>query len=152
MDESGQRATHPKIIDRPEFKSPLRHLTEGSITVVLWAIWLYWLLPVITVFLWVFGFKFFYQTLFASEGFAKLFEILRKGGVAVLVILTLQLVWIFYNHQFIFKKRGTRRKSAPIASDESMAQFFNLDLKLLQAARKKRTVKVVLKDNKLSIG
>ncbi|NQS99810.1 MAG: poly-beta-1,6-N-acetyl-D-glucosamine biosynthesis protein PgaD [Candidatus Omnitrophica bacterium] len=152
MDQSRQRATHPQIIDRPEFRTPLRRLTEGSITTILWAIWLYWLLPVVTVFLWVFGFKFLYQTLFTGEGFAKLFEILRRGGVAVVIILTLQLLWIYYNHQFIFKRKGSRRRAVPRASDKTLAQFFNLEPKVLAAARKKQTVKVTLKDNKLTIG
>ncbi len=61
MEESGQRSTHTKIIDRPVLKSPLRYLFEGSFTLALWALWVYWLMPIFTLLLWVFGFHLYYS-------------------------------------------------------------------------------------------
>ena len=59
MGKSRQRFAQPKIIDKPELKSPLRYLVEGSITLALWAIWGYWILPLLTLVLWLIGIEFF---------------------------------------------------------------------------------------------
>jgi len=151
MGKSRQRPAHPKIINRPELKSPLRHLVEGSITLALWAIWLYWIAPLLTLFLWLLGFKFFYLALFAKAGFAELVEVLRNGGLAILIIIILKFAWIYYNYFMIFKKKGERRKQVRISSDKVMAQFFNVDPELLEKAKKHHRVNVVLKDKGIII-
>ena len=151
MAESGQRSPHPKLIDRPELKSPFRHLAEGAVTTMLWAVWLYWLLPVVTIFLWAVGVKFFYETLFAGSGFSKLLEVLRNGGIGIIAILTLQLVWVYYNYKIIYKRLGERRKKGHIPSDKVITRMFKIDEAVLKEAREKSRVIVNFENNHLSI-
>ena len=151
MEESRQRVAHPKIIDRPELKSPLRHLVEGSITFALWAIWLYWILPLLTLFLWLLGFKIFYQELVAKAGFAELLELLRNGGIAILIIIILKFAWIYYNYFLMFKRKGERRKQVRISPDKVIAQFFKVDPEILEKAKKHHRINVVLEDKRIII-
>ena len=104
MAKSRQRNTYPPIINRPEFKSRLRHIAEAAIAASLWALWLYWISPILTVLLWLLGLKFFYQGVITESRFWELIEVLHNGGLALLAIFFLQLVWINYNYFMIFKR------------------------------------------------
>jgi len=110
MGKPRQRTTYSLIIDKPELKSPLRHLIEGSITLALWAIWIYWLIPLVTLFLWALGLKLFYQSVIVDVALFELIELLKSGGTVILIVIILNIIWIFYNYQMIFKRKGDRRK------------------------------------------
>ena len=126
MGEPGQGITHPKIIDKPELKSPLRYLVEGSVTLALWAIWLYWVLPILTLFFWFIGLRFFFQTAISNVALRELAEILKDSGITILIIFVLKLAWIYYNYFAIFKRKGERRKQVSVCSDEAITKFFNI--------------------------
>ena len=151
MGESGQRASHPAIIDRPEFKSPLRHVAEGSITIGLWALWIYWMLPLGTLFLWLLGYKMVHDVLLAGDSLTQFLQILKNGGIGVLTVLAIQLLWIAYNYQFIFKRKGERRKNGHVPDETYLARHFNVDPGLLEKARQSRRLEVVLTDTGLAI-
>lgn len=151
MGEPGQGYPHPKIIDRPELKSGFRHFLEGSITVMLWALWLYWILPVLTLLLWFFGLRFFFLKVFSKNILSELFEIIKNGGAVILIILTVTIIWIYYNYNFIFKRKGERRKRISVCPDETIAKFFDVEPQLLEKAKKNKRVTVELKDNKFII-
>ena len=146
MGEPRQRNTHPRIIDKPELKSPLRHFTEGSITITLWVIWIYWLLPILTLFLWVFGFRLLYQLIFTDVDLNELAVILNNGGMVILVIFTLQILWVYYNF-YIFRKVGERRKTIRAYPEDKFAAFFGLDVKYLEELKKSNKIEVTLKEN-----
>lgn len=151
MGKPGPRFSHPEIIDKPELKSPLRHLVEGSLTAFLWALWVYWILPLFTLFLWAAGFRYLFDRLFPKSFFAEFVEILKNGGLAILVIFTLKLIWINYNYHVIYKKRPERRKKVITCSDRVLAQYFRVDPKLLERAKRERRLEVTLTEHRLFI-
>jgi len=151
MGESGQGTSHPAVIDRPQFQSFFKRFVESSITAVLWLAWLYWILPVITLLLWIFGIKFLAQALFTGNVIGEVIEILKNGGIAIILVLLLELVWVNYNYRMIFKKRGERRRFAEPATDEELAHYFHADPDVLKEAKKHRRIEMVLKSNETVI-
>jgi len=148
MEKSGQRTAYVKIIDEPELKSPVRYLIEGSVTLFLWSVWAYWISPVVTAVLWFLGIKLFQTELILKAGFNEFLEILKTGGLLVLIITLLMLSWVYYNYLW-FLKRGERRGvNVMLESDENLARITGVDLNLLKEAKEKRRMEVEVKDGK----
>ena len=143
--------SYPKIIDRPELKSPFRYLIEGSITLFLWSVWVYWILPVLTVILWFFGVELFHSIFITQAGYIEFIGILKAGGLVVLIISLIMLSWVYYNY-FWFLRRGERRnKSVLISLDKDVAEMFNVNIDLLKRAKIQHKIEVDLKDDEVAI-
>jgi poly-beta-1,6-N-acetyl-D-glucosamine biosynthesis protein PgaD len=140
-----------KIIDKPELKTPFRYLIEGSVTLFLWSVWVYWVSPVLTAFLWFLGVRIFHSEIISKAGFAEFMEILRNGGSAVLVITFVMLVWIYYNYLWFLKRGERRNKEVMVSSDKDIARICNIDSDLLNKAKQKKRVEVHLKDDGITI-
>ncbi len=151
MGKPGSRTTDDKIIDKPDLKSPLRNLIEGSLTAFLWAVWVYWMIPLLTLVLWLFGVRMFYLSIFNHIHLSELREILFNGGFVIIIILTLNLLWINYNYYLIFKRLGNRRKAPQAYSEEKLAGYFSIDPAAVAEAKKKSRFEVTLEGKKLSI-
>lgn len=151
MEKSGQRVAYTKIIDEPALKSPLRYLIEGSVTLFLWSLWAYWISPVVTAVLWFFGITLFQTELIVKAGFNEFLEILKTGGLLVLIITLLMLGWIYYNYLW-FLKRGERRgNNAALGADENLARITGVDLNVLKEVKGKNRIEVEVNDGKTVI-
>ena len=151
MEKSGQGTAYVKIIDEPELKSPFRYLIEGSVTLFLWSVWAYWISPVVTAVLWFFGIKLFQTELIVKAGLEEFLEILKTGGLLVLIITLLMLSWVYYNYLW-FLKRGERRgANTALGSDENLARIAGVDLHLLKEVKEKSRMEVEVKDGKIVI-
>ena len=124
---------------------------EGSITVILWVVWIYFILPVFTVMLWFFGVKLFYQKLIVEGGLEQLGSILLNGGIAVLMIFLLQTAWISYNYYFIYRRYGERRKSRESYDAGVYAEHFNVTRKTVENAREQSRIIALLHDDTIEI-
>jgi len=146
MEKSGQGTAYIKIIDEPALKSPFRYLIEGSVTLFLWSVWAYWISPVVTAVLWFFGIKLFQTELIVKAGLAEFLEILKTGGLLVLIITLLMLSWVYYNYLW-FLKRGERRgANTALGSDENLARITGVDVHLLKEFQEKSRMEVEVKD------
>lgn len=150
MGEPGQRPANITIIDRPELKSPLRNITEGSITLVLWGVWLYFLLPFLTFLLWILGFRIFFLSLFVELNFIEFMKIFTNGFLIVYTIFIIQVVWVYYN-LFKFKKRGERRKKIFTCSDFEIANFFKLNTEIIKKIKESNCIEVVMDNQKIIV-
>jgi len=133
------------IIDKPELKSILRKTTEGSITFILWVCWSYFIFPLINLFLWLLGIRFFYREVLSNQAYLYLLEVLQKGGFIIFVITLLIIGWIYYNY-LLFKKRGERRKGTKVITDKEIAAFYNIDPNTLNKFKRQSLVKVVINE------
>ena len=116
--------TEIEIVDTPKLKSFLRDTTEWSFTTLVWAVWLYLLLPLLNIMLWLLGFRYFHMEIFEKAGYEQLLNLLGKmGWVVLIVFLTLRL-WGYYNYMRFGKK--DRRKSAPPTTVEQLSEFFHV--------------------------
>lgn len=133
------------IIDKPELKSILRKITEGSITFILWLCWSYFILPLVNLFLWLLGIRLFYREALSHQGYLYFLEVLQKGGFIIFVITLLIIGWIYYNY-LLFKKRGERRKGTKVINDEEIAALYNIDPNTSNKFKKQSLVKVVINE------
>jgi poly-beta-1,6-N-acetyl-D-glucosamine biosynthesis protein PgaD len=139
----------PPIIDKPEFKSPLRYLFEGSFTLALWALWVYWILPIFTLLIWIAGIQLFRYEIFIKGGLEELINILKNGGRIVLFITLIMLGWTYYNYLWFLRRGERRNKSELITFDKDIAQFFNVDVDLLKQLKKQNRIEVKLENGQI---
>jgi len=150
MEKSGPRSPDLKIINRPELRTPLRKIIEGCVTILLWLIWIYFVIPAITVVLWVFGIRYFWLALFKGGGFSQLLLLVRSSGIVILIIFILDMTWVSYN--FAFYKRFSRKKRyKPSLLDSNLAKVFGISRETVIQGKKSHRISLVLKDNKVTV-
>ncbi|MFH1282652.1 MAG: poly-beta-1,6-N-acetyl-D-glucosamine biosynthesis protein PgaD [bacterium] len=130
MEKSGQRPTHSRIIDKHELKSPFRYIMEGAITLALWTLWLYWILPILTLLLWLLGLEFILYIIIPEITFMEIVSVLRNGGLVIISIFMLNIIWISYNYFIIFRLKGDRRKNVKPYHPHTIEKFFQIDPKV----------------------
>ena len=151
MEKSRQRLTYNTIIDQTELKSPFRYLVEGSLTLFLWSVWVYWISPIVTALLWFLGITIFQTQVITKSGFAEFMDILRNGGLLALFITLVMLICIYYNYLW-FLKRGERRSNEVlISNDVEIARLCDVDPAALQEIKGNRRIVVEIKDGKATL-
>jgi len=111
-----------------------------------WAVWLYLVLPLVSLLLWVFGVR-----LFLREIAADRFEGLRTSVVAyssiLLVLVGLLALWIAWNVVRYGGSHDRRTVKRAEATDEEVREAFRLDDSLLEVMRVERLVRIDLDDD-----
>jgi len=112
MDQSGP---WPKalelIIDRPENQPRFYRAAFGLVTLAFWAMWVYLMMPVVTLLGWAFGVSRFVNVMIVQGG---LNDVTRLLGWYLLVAFTLcgsLILWAIYN--WVRFHGATRRSNAP---------------------------------------
>lgn len=143
--------SHPPVIDTPGLKSPLRYIFEGSFTLGLWALWIYWILPLLTLALWYAGVQLFYVEILQGSAVSDLVATLRSGGIIVGVTLLCMLGWTYYNYLWFLRRGERRNRHERIVLDSDLAAHFNLDPAVLQRCKQARRVIVTMTDDGISL-
>ncbi|MEI6438462.1 MAG: poly-beta-1,6-N-acetyl-D-glucosamine biosynthesis protein PgaD [Candidatus Omnitrophota bacterium] len=152
MGKPGPRHTNFEIIDRPDLSSTWRKAAEGGITVALWFLWVYMILPVfLTLALWIGGGRYVYGSLLQREHWQEMREVLQSGGIAILVIFLMHACWITYNFRVIAPRFAGRRKERPVSSADLAAKFFSVDPASIAAARLHNRLEIRLEGRKAVI-
>jgi poly-beta-1,6-N-acetyl-D-glucosamine biosynthesis protein PgaD len=131
MEESGQRAPYPEVITEKGLRTWKRSFIETSITLGFWGIIIYLLTIVITFFLWLFGFSLAYYDIYAV-GFYEMQRLYANAITITLVVVTLSLLWSYYNVVLIKIKGERRRSQVSICFDKDMANLFHIDPDVLE--------------------
>jgi biofilm PGA synthesis protein PgaD len=134
------------IIDRPELRSPLRSGTELTITALAWALWVYLLMPLLTLILWAAGLRHVFIEEFRLDGMQGLASVAGFYLAGTVLVWLLLEAWSGYNRRR-FAGRERRRQSRT-ASDEEIARRFGVDSATLQAARAARLLAVHFEDDR----
>jgi len=126
-------------------------LLESFVTLAFWTGFLYLLIPMVTLLLWVLGFKIAYAELIGVEGLMELVKIIKKSGITVFIITLIIMAWGYYNY-LLFRIRGDRRSSrVMICFDEDFSTRYHLDLQTLRAAKEEHRLSVTLADGCLEV-
>jgi biofilm PGA synthesis protein PgaD len=136
----------PPLGDNPSLRSFLRRTTEWSITSILWIIWIYLFLPLMSLILWLVGLPYIYRTLFQEEVVQQFFELLGRIGWVVLIIFVVLRGWGLYNY-YMFGRRN-RRKQHTVVTIDDISRHFNMtpdEVRALQG--RKEIVWTLLYDN-----
>ncbi|WP_130802195.1 poly-beta-1,6-N-acetyl-D-glucosamine biosynthesis protein PgaD [Acinetobacter ihumii] len=120
----------PQYIDQPEYVK--NKLAGFSLQILGWTIWMWLIMPLITLFLWWTEGRNVYQQLFLSWGNNGRYS-LYTLAICIGIFILMLLVWASYNW-IRFYKIERRELSAPVTINE-IAQSFKLssnDIMLLQ--------------------
>lgn len=143
--------SHPPVIDTPGLKSPLRYLFEGSFTLALWALWIYWILPLVTLALWYAGVQLFYVEILQGSAVSDLVATLRSGGIIVGVTLLCMLGWTYYNYLWFLRRGERRNRHERIVLDSDLAAHFGLEPAVLQRCKQARRVFVNMTGDSITL-
>lgn len=127
-----------EIIDNPKLKSFLRGTTEWSFTTLVWAFWLYLLLPILNIVLWVLGVRYAYVEVLKKGGYQQLLDLLEKMGWAILIVFIILRLWGYYNYRRFGGK--ARRKSVSSATNEQLSEFFHVPTERITDLQSKKEV------------
>lgn len=110
------------IIEVPHQQGKLRRFIQGSITLVLWALWVYLLLPLFTLVMTLAGIEFpvFISTK-SPIHFNLFFAILVFVGATILGML----LWARYNTS-LHRRRTNRHDPATIVCPNDLASYFSV--------------------------
>jgi biofilm PGA synthesis protein PgaD len=125
----------PKIIieDKPELRGAARTTVEWVFTTLMWALWLYLFLPMLTVVLWIAGMHFIYHTVIEPIFLTQIKEMFLRLGLFVTIVFISLRGWGYYNY-YAFGRLNRRKQSAAITPAD-MARHFGLSehrLRMLQ--------------------
>jgi len=88
------RALSPLIISRPERQSGQQQALFGALTVMIWALWIYLWLPLITGILWIVGLRWAYIQVFRGTRGVSLWVIVW----ILLAVIAAVAYWSSYNN------------------------------------------------------
>jgi poly-beta-1,6-N-acetyl-D-glucosamine biosynthesis protein PgaD len=111
------------------------------LTVLFWAVWLYLVLPLVSLLLWAFGVRFFIEQ-FRQGGYEGLLGSLAAYSSVLLVIVGLLALWITWNvvrYGGSSDRRTVKRAEVP---DWVVRGAFHLDDSLLSVLRAERLLRV----------
>ena len=102
-----------EIEDNPRLRSAMRTTIEWSFTTLMWVLWIYLFLPLVSLVLWVVGLRYIYNSLFEQSALVHLMSLMSRMGWAVLIIFIVLRGWGYYNY-YVFGRRNRRQHREPL--------------------------------------
>jgi len=124
-------------------KRPLPTGILSALTLLFWGVWLYLVLPLVSLVLWVFGVRFFIRKI-AEGGYEALLASLLAYSSVLLVLMGLLALWIAWNVVRYGGDKDRRTAKREEVDDSKVREAFDLDESLLSALRGQRFVRVDL--------
>lgn len=124
--------------------SPRRPLPTGmlgTLTVVFWVLWIYLILPLVSLVLWAAGVRLFAREM-GADGYRGLAQTLIAYSSTLLVLVALLAFWIAWNVARYGGTHDRRRVKAREIADRAVWERFHLDEALGQSLRQARSVGV----------
>lgn len=128
------------IINAEHRLGPAKRFAARSLTALLWLLWAYLCLPVLSVLAWLAGVKLFYEEMLVREGVDKLFSLMLVYAIVIGVTSGLLILWARLNYRR-FHNREKRHRAADATPDE-LAADYRLAAAELVAAQQMQTVTV----------
>lgn len=124
-------------------RRPLPTGLLSLLTMLFWGVWLYLVLPLLSLLLWALGVRFFMKQI-AQSGYEGLASSLIAYSSVLLVLVGLLALWIGWN--VVRYGGGSDRRTVKRAevTDAEVRQAFRLDDSLLSELRGERFVRVDL--------
>jgi poly-beta-1,6-N-acetyl-D-glucosamine biosynthesis protein PgaD len=117
LQEVAQRARTPLIIERPEGLLTAGKLTNYLLTFVWWSVWGHFMVPLITLLLWMSGFRRLSDELLGPDGLNALLSRLPLYSAVVGILCGGLIGWALLNW-WRFADRERRQWFKPISSVE----------------------------------
>jgi len=123
-----------EIIDKPEAKSTWQHISDMSLTSLMWAGWLYLFLPVVNMLMWVLGLSYFYSELTEETSYIQMQHLFETTGWTIIIAFLILRLWGLWNYFHFGRPSRNRRHQAlqPISIDK-ISEHYKLPPKELVA-------------------
>jgi biofilm PGA synthesis protein PgaD len=111
-------------IEAPELMSPRERVRDTVATGIMWVLYAYLWLPMISLLAWLLGFEFAYDVMVRAGGAAHLKTVLYWYSVAIMTIFVIFGAWSMSNR---WRFAGHNRRGRPDrVTDESFMTFFGI--------------------------
>ena len=124
-------------------RRPLPTGLVSALTLLFWGVWLYLVLPLVSLVLWFFGVRFFIREI-AEGGYEGLRSSLVAYSSVLLVLVGLLALWITWNVARYGGEKDRRTVKREEVKDAEVREAFHLDESLLARLRGERLVRVDL--------
>jgi len=113
------------------------------LTVLFWGVWLYLVLPLVSLLLWALGVRLFIEQI-RQGGYEGLLASLVAYSSVLLVLVGLLALWIAWNVRRYGGSSDRRTVKRGALADEEVREAFRLDDRLLAVLRDRRLLRVDL--------
>jgi poly-beta-1,6-N-acetyl-D-glucosamine biosynthesis protein PgaD len=132
------------IINAPQLQSVKKRIGAVFVWAICWVMWIYLLIPLVTLSSWVLGDKKMINEMRWFGGYKSLLELMEIYIVTLLIMIALWLCWIIY----CFLRRRTELPSAhKIVSDQELCEFYQVQAEQLKTGRKAAMITVYFDDH-----
>ncbi len=122
------------IIESPNLQTRQQRLGSTLFTLIFWLLWLYLLLPLLSLALWLLGFNIVYHQMIILEGYKGLLGLLKWYTLFFGGLCTSLLIWGRIN--FIRFRNKEKRTKVNSLSTAEVASYFNQNADSLAAWQK----------------
>jgi biofilm PGA synthesis protein PgaD len=140
---------NPPLIERPDRVSRARRTVLGALTAILWIIYAYLWVPLITLVAWLIGIRTAWQRLYLEQHTVDPFIVAALPIIALLCALLL-IGWAEYNRTRFFN--ADKRKRRGDVEDEAVDDRMGASHPVAEALRTHRIVTVRLDGDARPIG
>lgn len=133
--ENKQQLILPEYIDRPDLQRNAQRGVFGAISLLFWLVWIYLLIPLLSVFAWLFGYYRFDQYIL-NDLQPDLINQLWFLAVLVLIMNVVLLLWASYNW---WRFSGNdRRQHVQRVSKAQISHFYELSEEAYSLAQRQQ--------------
>ncbi len=120
------------IINAPHLQSLQKRLGALFAWAICWVMWIYLLVPLVTLCSWVLGDKKMINQMRWFGGYKSLLELMEIYGVTLLIMAALWLVWILCR---ALRKRSILLAAQKKVNDTELCEFYQVKADELQQCR-----------------
>ena len=131
------------IINDPQLQSLQKRVGALFVWVICWVMWIYLLIPLVTLSSWVLGDKKMINEMRWFGGYKSLLELMQIYVVTLLVMVALWVCWIVYR---TLRSRATLSAAHKIVNDMELCAFYQVKADELQQCRNAAMITVHFDD------
>lgn len=132
------------IINAPHLQSLQKRLGALFAWVICWVMWIYLLVPLVTLCSWVLGDKKMINQMRWFGGYKSLLELMEIYAVTLLIMAALWLVWVLYR---ALRKRSILLAAQKKVNDTELCAFYQVKADELQQCRTASMITVFYDEN-----
>jgi biofilm PGA synthesis protein PgaD len=132
------------IINAPQLQSLKKRAGALFVWVVCWVMWIYLLVPLVTLSAWVLGDRKMINEMRWFGGYKSLLELMEIYFVTLLIMGALWLCWISYRS---LRSRAILPSALKIVNDTELCAFYQVKADELQQCRKASITAVYFDDH-----
>lgn len=132
------------IINAPQLQSLRKRISALLVWVVCWIMWIYLLVPLVTLSSWVLGDKNMINEMRWFGGYKSLLELMEIYVVTLLVMAALWLCWVLYR---TLRSRVMHPSAHKVVNDAELCAFYQVKTGELQQCRNATMITVYFDDH-----